>query len=121
MTAPGSFSVDYDAACLMQKECGLFLCRDSRESFSALTQFDPQPGFSAAFPSASYSNDIRLKALQERVRIVQAHVTLSIGFEVLIVKFDKSRFFDFGSWRSREKMDVPIGNGIQNLNGMSVV
>jgi hypothetical protein len=48
------------------------------------------------------------------VRIAQAHVTPLIGLEVLIVEFDESRLVDFGSWRSREKMDVPIGNGMQN-------
>ena len=46
--------------------------------------------------------------------MAQAHVSPSIGCEVLIVNFDESCCFDFGSWTIREKLCVLIGNGIQN-------
>ena len=46
--------------------------------------------------------------------MAQAHVSPSIGSEVLIRNFDESSCFDFGSWTIREKLCVPIGNGIQN-------
>jgi hypothetical protein len=52
--------------------------------------------------------------------MAQAHVSPSIGSEVLIRNFDESSCFDFGSWTIREKLCVPIGNGTQNGMGAAL-
>lgn len=104
----------YDDACLMQKECGLYLCYDWRNKSPYLPNQSPGQTFSPAYLSSSYFNDVRLEAYRARVRIAQLHVTTAIGLQVLIMKLDESRLLDFGSWRSRENLSVPIWNGVQD-------